>query len=138
MSQLCSHPPARLQGQGYAHWFKALDHTAQMLWDFRNQRLRPPFTSFEVAHGSGELEGGSDNASKNTAMHLTGSSSGHFPWGEGTTVAIMKPGVPLGPAAVPGISEALSPLLLPTTQGSTCGCCAPGQKRKLGEAGSHG
>lgn len=34
-SQLCSHPPARLQGQGYAHWFKALDHTAQMLWDFR-------------------------------------------------------------------------------------------------------
>ena len=55
-----THPPGsrgRITPIGSRRWTTLL----RCFGILENQQLRPPFTSFEVAHGSGKLEGGSNN-----------------------------------------------------------------------------
>lgn len=54
-----------------------------------NQQWRPPFSSFEVALGSGGVERGSDNeCPQRRSMTLTGLSPDHFSW-RGRAVAVI-------------------------------------------------
>lgn len=59
-SSAAIHPPGsrgRVTPIGSRRWTTLL----RCFGILENQRRRPPFTSFEVARGSGELEGGSNN-----------------------------------------------------------------------------
>lgn len=62
---LCDSRPHGLQEQGAGHapWaFESLE----------NQKLRTPFTSLDVAHGLGDLEGGIDDECHQERLHAPG------------------------------------------------------------------
>lgn len=88
-----------------------------------NQQWRLPFSSFKVAHGLGNSEGGTDNECGHEQSRACDQlESGWLFLGREDDGSRRRRWVP---AAVPSTVHALSPLLLPPARGGTHGCCPP-------------